>query len=68
MHIFYPVTPLQMDDLWLAAEVHCVIHSSVLQQPVNGHVVQAVCVKMGKMHLCACVKSQGRRKIHTLCF
>lgn len=45
---------LQMDDLWLAAEVHCVMNAGVLQQPVNGHVVQAVCVKMGIMYLCAC--------------
>lgn len=42
---------LQMDDLWLAAEVHRVINSGVLQQPVYGHVVQAVCVKMCKMYL-----------------
>lgn len=39
-----------MDDLWLAAEVNCLINSSVLQQPVYGHVVQAVCVEMRKMY------------------
>lgn len=43
-----------MDDLWLAAEVHRVINSGVLQQPVYGHVVQAVCVEMRKMYLCTC--------------
>lgn len=51
---------LQMDDLWLAAEVHCVMNASMLQQPVNGHVVQAVCVKMGIMYLCACVGGMAK--------
>lgn len=50
-----------MDDLWLAAEVHRVFNSSVLQQPVYGHVVQAVCVEMRKMYLCTC-ESRGIAK------
>lgn len=52
-----------MDDLRLAAEVHCVINSGVLQQPINGHVVQAVCVKMRKMYLCTCV-IEGLQKMN----
>lgn len=46
---------LHMYDLWLIAEVQSLLNSSKLQQPVNGHVVQPVCVKMGKMNLCAYV-------------
>lgn len=58
---------LQMDNLWLAVEVHCVINPSMLQQPVNGHVVQAVCVKMRKMYLCTCASGGVQKKIRTHC-
>lgn len=50
MHILSGAS-LHMDDLWLIAEVQSLLNPSELQQPVNGHVVQAVCVKMGKMNL-----------------
>lgn len=43
-----------MDDLWLIAEVQSLSGSGELQEPGNGHVVQAVHVKMGKMNLRAC--------------
>lgn len=47
-----------MDDLWPITEVQSLLNSGELQEPVNGHVVQAVCVKMGKMNLRACVREQ----------
>lgn len=49
---------LHVDDLWLIAEVQSLLNSSKLQEPVNGHVVQAVCIKMRKMNLCACEKNK----------
>lgn len=51
---------LHMDDLWLIAEVQSLLNSGELQEPVNGHVVQAVCVKMGKMNLRACEREEKR--------
>lgn len=45
---------LHVDDLWLIAEVQSLSGSGELQEPGNGHVVQAVHVKMGKMNLRAC--------------
>lgn len=47
---------LHMNNLWFIAEVHSLLNSCKLQEPVNGHVVQAVCVKMAKMYLRACVR------------
>lgn len=55
-----------MENLWLVAEVHRVINSGVLQQPVYGHVVQAVCVEMCKMYLCTCVRGGRVNNKHTV--
>lgn len=60
MHILSGAS-LHMDDLWLIAEVQSLLNSSELQQPVNGHVVQPVCVKMDKMNLCACAGEKTDR-------
>lgn len=42
---------LHMDDLWLNGEVQGLLDSGELKQPVNGHVVQPIHVKMGEMNL-----------------
>lgn len=42
---------LHMDDLGFIAEVQSALNTGELQQPVNGHVVQMVHVKMAEMHL-----------------
>lgn len=51
-----------MDDLWLIAEVQGLLNSGELKEPVNGHVVQAVHVKMGKMNLRACREKKKTKK------
>lgn len=48
---------LHMDDLWLA-EIQCLLNSSELEEPVDGHVVEAIGIKMAKMYLCACVRGK----------
>lgn len=46
-----------MDDLWLA-EIQCLLNSSELEEPVDGHVVEAVAIKMAKMDLRTCVRGK----------
>lgn len=43
-----------MHDLWLA-EIQRLLNSSELEEPVNGHVVKAIGIKMAEMYLCTCV-------------
>lgn len=47
-----------MHDLWLA-EIQCLLNSSEVQEPVNGHMVEAIAIKMAKMDLRACVGGGG---------
>jgi len=53
---------LHMDDLWLVAEVQSLLKSGVLQEPVDGHVVQPVHVEMGEMNLGACEEETQARQ------
>ena len=53
---FQAASWLYMDDLWPIAKVQSLLNSSELQEPGNGHMVQAVCVIMGKMNLRPCRK------------
>lgn len=46
---FQAASWLHMDDLWLITEVQSLLNSGELQEPINGHVVQAVHVEMWKM-------------------
>lgn len=59
---------LQVDDLWLA-EIQCLLNSSELEEPVDGHVVEAIGIEMAKMYLCTCVRGKklgfdGGREAH----
>lgn len=51
-------TWLYVQDLWLIAEVQSLLNTSELQEPVDGHVIQAVHVKMGEMDLGAWTKNK----------
>lgn len=51
-----------MNNLGLA-EIQCVLNSSELEEPVDGHVVEAVGIKMAKVHLCACVRGEKKNGI-----
>lgn len=55
------VVSLHMNNPGLA-EIQCLLNSSELEEPVDGHVVEAVGIKMAKMHLCACVGGEGGRE------
>lgn len=62
-HAFKQTRWLHMNDCWLITEVQSLLNPSELQEPVNGHVVQAVHVRMGKMNPRACrEKKEWARK------
>lgn len=62
---FQVVSWLYVDDLWLIVEVQSLLDSSKLHEPGDGHVVQTVHVKMGKMNLRAC-RERVREKMRKI--
>lgn len=51
-----------MNDFRLIAEVNRFLSSCKLKEPVDGHVVQAVHVKMGKMDFGACREGENSER------